>query len=333
MSIIDQKLNTNASRYKNNQRGKHTPSRPDSSLGIGGKVIESGSVINDRHHLHHNQNSRNDDDDAIIVVDDMPPESAPESRDGSVVGSADGEKETEVKREVRTNPTQPNSTILTNRFVQAESDAPRSLTVEECRALMPPIQPYDQDDEDDDAAVTATTTTTTTPICTCLLKENKPDFTLDEEDDVNTEHTFEFVEDHECVARDHLRLKYRLGEPDDGRVADLHGRPWAGVNGIRSLGEDKETGRPDERGLYANVVPDHNAERLPRWRTPSENHEKYCISHGDDRTTKSDGDGGCAEGALRTDSGLGAFREWYETADVPSYGGEPLRILPYVIID
>jgi hypothetical protein len=65
VSIIDQKLNTNANRYKNSQRKSFLPQKI--SLGErNDRVIESGSVINDKSLLP-------PEDEEVIIVDDIEP--------------------------------------------------------------------------------------------------------------------------------------------------------------------------------------------------------------------------------------------------------------------
>ncbi|KAF5284003.1 hypothetical protein FQR65_LT13637 [Abscondita terminalis] len=228
----------------------------------------------------------NVNDDEIIIVDDVEVESE--------------EKEEEV-------------------VVKVEA-VPKSLSIEEALALLPPIDRSVLDEKDDDEAR-----------CTCQLIENKTDFSIaDDDDEVNLQHTFEFVEDDECPARTHLTSKYNLGldsEILNKQVERLHAECIPNVNGNFGVGQCKDEAKQTDDGLYVNVVPNVNTENLLKsssnidyTQPASENFKKYSISEPGNEQEENDSD--------KT-----AFREWHEVLETPSYNGEILKILPYVIID
>ncbi|XP_060534395.1 mediator of RNA polymerase II transcription subunit 26 [Cylas formicarius] len=269
VSIIDQKLNTNASRSKNSQKGKF------SLTGRNERVIESGSVINDKSLLA--QANRDSGDEEIVVVDDVEPE------EYSDVKSESQETEETPERE--------------------DSRVPRSLSVEEALSRLPPVDKSVLLDEDEADG----------PPCTCQLKENKPDFCVDEDEAAEQRPPFEVVEDPSCPAKTYLLDKYRLGDVSESKVHRLHTAHIPNVNGNEGGGGPKpEPAIVD--GLYANVVP-NIYERLDK-----ENFRKYSVSESDS-----------GSGVGRT--GAGRFREWFECVELPSYDGDALRILPYCIVD
>lgn len=267
VSIIDQKLNTNASRYKNAQR--------KNSL----KLTDKKDKIQD----FTNQNSiKTDPDDEIIIVDDL---DKPEVKT----------EETEVKPEEKV-------------------EVVASLSYEEAMSKLPPI----------DASVLEESETD--PPCTCQMVETKTDFSV-EEDFVDVGPKFEFVEDCRCAAKSFLADKYRLGAVTDDRVYHLHENFIPNVNGNFSVGGCKSGPEILENGCYVNVVPNVNMERIPKNHKvdfTSENYKKYSISDNKDESTFSNTSDVNSEQT---------FREWHELVDTPSYNGENLKILPYVIID
>lgn len=105
VSIIDQQLNTNANRNKNSNRNKFKLEKNE-------RVIESGSVINDKSLLSQN------------------PSPVKEEEEEEEVNVVDAEREddikTEVKREIESQETE-NNNIIT------------SLSVEEALAQLPPV--------------------------------------------------------------------------------------------------------------------------------------------------------------------------------------------------
>lgn len=131
-------------------------------------------------------------------------------------------------------------------------------------------------------------------------------------DGAEPEHRFEAVVDPECPAGRRLAAKYRLGHVTEEQVRRLHDLPLPNVNGNEGGGPPLSEPVLLEDGLFADVVPRAGAERLPRGGLSPENYNKYGVSE-------------------RTDSE--GFREWHEVVDAPSYDGETLRILPYVVID
>lgn len=160
---------------------------------------------------------------------------------------------------------------------------------------------------------------------------------------VNLEHTFEFVEDSHCSAKLHLGQKYRLHlSPSsvEERVRQLHASDLPNVNGNNSIGVSKPGPAMTADDLYVNIVPNVHTEHIPKFssvdhtRPASENFKKYSISE--------DGRIECGNGTEDSKSDnwqVGdikhtmTFREWHEVVETPSYDGEILKILPYVIID
>lgn len=137
--------------------------------------------------------------------------------------------------------------------------------------------------------------------CTCHVEEN-PEF---------SEQKFQLVEDSNCPAR----LKFEEHQVAVS-VADLHSTCLDNVNGNWGVGQKKQEAALCD-GLFVNVVPNVNTEFIPKESADfsPENYKKYSISEsGDERTDQ-------------------VFREWHEVLDTPSYNGEIMKILPYVIID
>lgn len=328
VSIIDQKLNANSNRYRNSQK-KFNLNKSNAT--DKGEVIESGMVSNLKNAAISNTspNSKGSDsylnlknalqtnnipDDEIIIVDD---------------NEAEIEHKVEPKSEAKVEKEQP--------------VVPKSLTVEEALALLPPIDPSVLDEKDPQ------------PQCSCQLIENKTDFSVEDDEEVNLQHTFEFVEDSNCSAKSYLTEKYHLdSEMLDERVQRLHAECIPNVNGNYGVGScTNDSQGTDENGLYLNVVPNVNTENLPKFSSidytqpASENFKKYSISE-----KLPDSNNKCVEGVAKNDnselnstvqnggsdsnngnSDTQTFREWHEVLDTPSYNGEILKILPYVIID
>ncbi|KAF2896360.1 hypothetical protein ILUMI_09823 [Ignelater luminosus] len=328
VSIIDQKLNANSNRYRNSQK-KFNLNK--SNVTDKGEIIESGMVSNLKNAIISNASpnskgsesypnlktalqANNTPDDEIIIVDD---------------NEAETERKVEPKSEVKVEEEQP--------------VVPKSLTVEEALALLPPIDRSVLDEKDPQ------------PQCSCQLIENKTDFSVEDDEEVNLQHTFEFVEDSNCSAKSYLIEKYHLdSEMLDERVQRLHAECTPNVNGNYGVGSCKNDSQAtDENGLYVNVVPNVNTENLPKFSSidytqpASENFKKYSISE------KLPGSNNkCVEGVAKNDncelnstvqnggsdsnngnSDTQTFREWHEVLETPSYNGEILKILPYVIID
>ncbi|KAF5291793.1 hypothetical protein FQA39_LY14281 [Lamprigera yunnana] len=197
----------------------------------------------------------------------------------------------------------------------------KSLSIEEALALLPPVDISVLEEKDLE------------PYCTCQLIENNTDFSVEDDEEVNLQHTFEFIEDKECLARNYLSQKYNLGldsEILNKQVKRLHIEWIPNVNGNFGVGKCKEDTKKTDDGLYVNVVPNVNTENLLKFsnidytQPASENFKKYSISEVTDD----------AEGvAKNSDSDSTTFREWHEMLETPSYNGEIFKILPYVIID
>lgn len=298
VSIIDQKLNTSGNRYKNSQKR-------NSSLRNESRVIESGTVTNiersPSQDKSHNLSSHTDDE--IIVVDEET-ENSPEA----------------VPSEKQVQP--PNANI------------PKSLNVEDALALLPPIDKsclYETDTQDVE--------------CTCFLNEHKSgDFSIEEEVEV-PQHKFEFKEDCNCQAKEYLEDKYHLGEVTDDRVFKLHDSFVPGLNGNLSAGCGSRPPEVLDNGLYVNVVPSRNNESIPKCFHGAgdfscEHFKKYSIS---EEGAAGGTDGPEVSNTVKCESTLGddgdrvsekgTFKEWHEVVETPSYNGEILKILPYVIID
>lgn len=259
------------------------------------EVIESGIVSNIK-----------SSDEEIIIVDD-------------------GEVEVDVEK---------GDEVEVEKVVEEESSCvPKSLTVEEALALLPPIDRSVLEENDQE------------PQCSCQLIENKTDFSVADDEEVNLQRTFEFVEDDSCMARNHLVKKYNLslnGELLSRQVHRLHAECIPNVNGSCGVGNCKEESKRTDDGLYVNVVPNVNTENLLKFSSmdysqpASENFKKYSISEG-----KRDEPEVSIEGVAKnefvseanSDSDTHTFREWHEVLDTPSYNGEIFKILPYVIID
>ncbi|KAJ8929464.1 hypothetical protein NQ314_017844 [Rhamnusium bicolor] len=173
------------------------------------------------------------------------------------------------------------------------------------------------------------------PRCSCFLKENKPDFSVEDDPETDLEHRFEFVEDHNCQAKTSLTQKYLLDFVTDEQVHRLHNSCIPNVNGNCSIGPPKP-GPTLQNGLYVNVVPNVNIESIPKdiKNFSSENFRKYSFSEADSASVivKSEVMERTGDEEERPDSD-NCFREWHEVIETPSYNGEILKILPYVIID
>lgn len=294
VSIIDQKLNTNANRYKNAQR-KGVQTKVE-------KVIESGSVVNVRNVQNAEKPKESisslQADQDVIVVDDIEPETQPQIKE---------EKPT-VKVEETLN-------VVT------------SLSVEEVLAKLPPIDASVLDEEE--------------PIqCTCQVITSKSDFFI-EDSDVDLGPKYEIVEDCQCPARLYLEDRYHFGAVTEERISELHSTFIPNVNGNCSLGFPKPGPELLENGLFVNVVPNVNIERIPKNpkpNFPSENFKKYSISdsgnvQGVHGTDESENNCTINKNGDASDKSDETFREWHEIVETPSYNGEILKILPYVIID
>lgn len=286
VSIIDQQLNTNANRNKNSQRSKFKLEKTE-------RVIESGSVINDKSLLVQESPVKKEEDEDVIVDNDEE-EDEDEDDDDADKKSKEENQETE------------NSNFIT------------ALSVEDALAQLPPI---DKSVLFEDDVVQ----------CTCILKENKSDFSVAEEEaDIDLENRFEFIEDYDCRAKSHLSEKYHLGHVTDEMIERLHDTFVPNFNGNHSMGPSGSGPEMQENGLFVNVVPNVNIESIPKdvKDFTGENFSRYSFSEnvkkeveertGDDEVPVSDNK---------------CFREWHEVVDAPSYQGEILKILPYVIID
>ncbi|ERL95440.1 hypothetical protein D910_12703 [Dendroctonus ponderosae] len=204
-----------------------------------------------------------------------------------------------------------------------------------------------------------------TPPCICRLKENKPkDFSICDDEEIEQLPPFEMIEDPACPAKRFLATKYNVDDISEKKIERLHKAFLPNVNGNWSLG----TPRPEPakvNDLYVNIVP-NIYERLDKDVRPLDSFKKYSVS-------EDGGTSNISNSVIRTESenasdfnGSGAnasdsviklepqnpyqnadnseksdirteeqqvFREWYECIDRPSYNNEPLRILPYCILD
>ncbi|KRT82410.1 hypothetical protein AMK59_3355 [Oryctes borbonicus] len=256
VSIIDQKLNTSGNRYKNSQK-KNSSFRND-------RILESGSVTNVERSpgddKSHNRSSHTDDE--IIVVDE----------------------ETDIHSEIKP------SDKLSQAHQSDDTGMPKSLSVEDALALLPPVDKsclYEADEDTEDVP------------CTCFLEECKTDFSIEVEDPEGEEDAtkrvrnqieeekpkFEFKQDCNCQAKLYLENKYHLGAVTDDRVCKLRDCFVPGLNG--NLSADCASAGPDmsANGLYVNVVPNRNTERIPKYFDGAtgedfacENFKKYSIS-------------------------------------------------------
>lgn len=260
------------------------------------EVIESGIVSNVR-----------GSDDEIIIVDDA-------ELDVKTEGE---EEEEEENREVK---------------VEMNPGVPKSLTVEEALALLPPIDRTVLEEKDAE------------PCCTCQLIESKTDFSTEDDENVKVERSYEFVEDDDCTARNYFVNKYNLSlnsELLSRQLSRLHTECIPGVNGSYGVGNCKAESKRSDDGLYVNVVPNVNTENLLKFSSmdysqpASENFKKYSISEPkiDDDSVEVGVAKNESVSVADGDSDTHTFREWHEVLDTPSYDGEIFKILPYVIID
>ncbi|XP_044764046.1 uncharacterized protein LOC123320711 [Coccinella septempunctata] len=201
------------------------------------------------------------------------------------------------------------------RDVPQEPEGPPPLTVDEILAQLPPVDlSFLQEPEPEE------------PSCTCVLRENKTDFSVEEapaETEPEPPCQFEFVEDETCPAKTHYEEKYRLNDVDECRVQQLGQTYLPNVNGNPLTVPNEEVVEKDDRGLYVNVVPNVYSECKLKGELPKENYKKYSIS-----------EAGEAPADERTgDSEFCGFAEWHECIERPSYNGDTLKILPYVVID
>lgn len=292
VSIIDQQLNTNSSRNKHSNRNKFKIEKNE-------RVIESGSVINDKSLL--GQNIIKKEQEINIVEDE-------------VVEVKEVKQEKELTEEVKEESQETeNINIIT------------SLSVEEALAQLPPIDKSVLFNESEVVR------------CTCFLKENKTDFSVDDDPEVEQFHRYEFVEDQDCQAKFNLREQYHLENVTDEEVHRLHTTYIPNVNGNYSVGNPKDDIPLQQNGLYMNVVPNVNIENIPKdvKNFQGENFSKYRFS--EVKSDRVSGESDCVErtGDVKSldKSDTKCFREWHEVIETPSYSGEILKILPYVIID
>ncbi|VEN53112.1 unnamed protein product [Callosobruchus maculatus] len=298
VSMIDQQLNTSGTRSKNSRKLKSERNE---------RVIESGSVINDKSLLlrkeeEDEEDDDDEDDDDINVVDEEP-----------------NDVKREIKEERESKETEnANANIIT------------SLDVEEALALLPPIDKSVLLEDEDEVQ------------CTCILKETKSDFSVEEDAEPNLlQRRYEFVEDGNCPARDHLQHKYHLDHVTEEQARRLHAVCIPNLNGNRSLPTPKDEPRLLDDGLYADVVPNVTREYLPKDAKcfAGENFKKYSFSEAGVESECGEGGGGVVKSEVseeRTgddDGDTRCFREWHDVIAVPSYNGEIFKILPYVIID
>ncbi|XP_028132864.1 mediator of RNA polymerase II transcription subunit 26 [Diabrotica virgifera virgifera] len=256
------------------------------------RVIESGSVINDKSLL-----IKKEEEDAVVV-------DAEEEED-------EDEDPHEAKEESQTKVKEESQETENLNFVSA-------LSVEDALAQLPPIDKSVLL-EDDEVQ------------CTCILKENKSDFSVEEEAEIDLEHKFEFVEDHNCQAKYKLRETYHLDHVTDEMVERLHNTLIPNVNGNSSMGPPAPEPVMQENGLYVNVVPNVNIESIPKnvKNFAGENFSRYSFSETPEvKQVPEERTGG---DVYTSDNKC--FREWHEVTDTTSYQGEIFKILPYVIID
>ncbi|KAL1502768.1 hypothetical protein ABEB36_007866 [Hypothenemus hampei] len=314
VSMIDRKLNANAHRNKNSQKHKLalTPNKPNE------RVIESGSVINDKSlldRLKQEENGEEDEDEdeedeeEVVIVDDVvEPLSRLENQEN---------KETDD--------------------VQAPVEVKKSLSVEEALALLPPIDRSVLDEVDPE------------PPCTCYLKENKKsDFSISEDDDDECTKLplYETIEDPDCPAKAYLENKYKVTDVSEYKIVRLHETFMPYVNGNWSLGTPRPAPQMTEDGLYVNVVPSIY-EMLDKDVRPLDSFKKYSVSEGNAITNKTSvikdddkkPDVNSENRPVNSESSDNqrieqeVFREWYECVDKTSHNGDTLRILPYCIVD
>ncbi|CAG9830929.1 unnamed protein product [Diabrotica balteata] len=256
------------------------------------RVIESGSVINDKSLL-----IKKEEEDSVVV-------DAEEEED-------EDEDPHEAKEESQTKVKEESQETENLNFVSA-------LSVEDALAQLPPIDKSVLL-EDDEVQ------------CTCILKENKSDFSVEEEAEIDLEHKFEFVEDHNCQAKYKLRETYHLDHVTDEMVERLHNTLIPNVNGNSSMGPPAPEPVMQENGLYVNVVPNVNIESIPKnvKNFAGENFSRYSFSETPEVKQEPEERTG---GDVYTSDNK-CFREWHEVTDTTSYQGEIFKILPYVIID
>ncbi|XP_030763847.1 mediator of RNA polymerase II transcription subunit 26 [Sitophilus oryzae] len=246
-------------------------------------------------------------DEEIVVVDDIAP---------------DSDSNFENKIENRESETTLHENVV------------KSLSIEEATSLLPPIDKSILLEDD-----------SSQPPCTCFIKENKLDFSVDDED-VEQPPPYEIIEDPECAAKCYLANKYKTFDISNEKVNHLHDNNIPNVNGNYSIGSSKP--EPQVRnGLYVNIVP-NIYERLERdvRNFNGETFKKYSVSKETDdgvsvindkideknkwiRENSEEKSDICES---RTEDKK-VFREWYECLDKPSYNGDILRILPYCIVD
>lgn len=299
VSIIDQKLNTNANRKNSQKKLQRSSLVVEGGSSRNDKIIESGIVVNVANTL----------EDEIIVVDDFDQDVKPDPLD------LDGLKEDPDKSEA------PDPDLL-----------PKSYSIEEAIALLPPIDYSNLEDSEDE------------PRCTCVLKETKNEgFSLDDPDSNEDTDRIEFIEDCNCEAKRYLEEKYHKSEITEERAKMLNDYLLPGINSNASAGTDRKDAEISEDGLYLNVVPNVYIDLLPKRLAESasdfegENYKRYSIS--DCKRTKgmceNDEEVNASASDVASDikDASSTFREFHETVETPSYNGETFRILPYVIID
>ncbi|XP_066257751.1 mediator of RNA polymerase II transcription subunit 26-like [Euwallacea similis] len=318
VSIIDQKLNANAHRNKNSQKHKLTlsASKPNE------RVIESGSVINDKSLLDRLKEEENDDED-VVVVDDA----------DSVSSRTEESQETDAAG------AQPH-----------DQNLPKSLSVEEALSQLPPIDKSVLEEDCEE------------PPCTCRLKENKPSaFSIGDEEEEQPP-LYEIVEDPACPAKEFLEELYQVHEVSDEKILRLHESCLPNVNGNWSLGTPRPEPPKVEGlyvnvvpNIYERLDKDVRPFDSFKKYSVSEGNIKGgspTINNSDNvikSPPESINGGGTNESDsviepelntsennensdIRTEK-LEVFREWYECVDRSSYNEDTLRILPYCILD
>lgn len=298
VSLIDQKLNSGVNRLKKHRSGSNNNRESG--------VLHHSSPLQ---HLQRPASPDDEDDDEIIVVDDVPAAMSKQHR--------------------KRLPSDDNDAVDSQPPTEQHLVVPLSLSEEEALRRLPPIDMDGGEDEHE------------TPVCWCVMKEPvESSLVVDgsaEERPPLPPPPVAFREHVDCPARRRLEEKYRLNDVGDERVALLHAAYADNLNG--NYGEarlqcEQQQQQPSSPTTATstpstishtdvNIVP--NFYQLPaKSEACSETYKKYSISEGGEERGPGPGQ----------DSTKGRqFCEFHECLDRPSYDGETLRILPYVIID
>lgn len=323
VSIIDQKLNTNANRYKNSQKKNRYDGKND-------RVIESGVVVNITSTDRFGAAGKHEDE--IIIVDD-----------------GENEKEEEVVKE------------------EVVANVVKSLSEEEALALLPPIdRSFLEVADPDDVRCTCV-------LKEKKPKGFSIDGDESEEEDDKIEFLEDCNCDARAYLEQKYHLRDatddRVISLHSKYIANVNGNFSLGSDKRETVLDERELFVNVVPNVNTDCIPksfhsenfkkynisDQTDEEEGDWfqgavkteqslfkrNTEHVNQNEHTSEQSEESLHEQSVGGemssGCEgiKGDIEKEEGatLSTFREWHEVVEVPSYGGDILRILPYVIID